>query len=107
MSLYSKPYHTVICDFPGCDASADEGSDYAAWSEEDSARVSADDAGWWRSVDGKDFCNDHPVMWQSDLDTAAQPLAPTEVHLLLDDDGLAALRNRPPGSGRGGGGHGE
>jgi hypothetical protein len=50
MSTASAPYYWLVCD--GCGVSSGKESDYAAWSDEESAREVAEDANWgWLGVD--------------------------------------------------------
>lgn len=82
MSLKSKPYFWVECDWPGCGANAQEGSEYAAWGETSAARDSANDAGWWQSEgEALDYCEDHPMAWSSDDDDER----PDPPYLLIHD----------------------
>jgi hypothetical protein len=67
MSVKSKPYYWVVCDWPGCGMSAQEGSDYSAWSHRLDALEAALDADWW--IDHKrdlHYCDNHPSHWCSD-----------------------------------------
>ena len=50
-------YH-VVCD--GCGVDAQEGSDYVAWAERDTARNywPADDSDWWTDGADRDLCSD-------------------------------------------------
>lgn len=54
MSLQSELYYWVTCD--GCEASAQEGGEFAAWQQADVAVEEATEQGWL-TVDGKDLCN--------------------------------------------------
>ena len=44
----------VVCD--GCQADAQEGSDYVAWAERDTARIEPSDNGWWTDGTDRDLC---------------------------------------------------
>lgn len=58
MSIKAVTFYTVVCE--ECGTSADEGSDYAAWSDRDGAVESAHNADWWNSDDGdRWWCHDH------------------------------------------------
>ena len=50
-------YH-VVCD--GCQADAQKGSDYVAWSERNVARYDPMDNGWWTDDVDRDLC---PTCW--------------------------------------------
>lgn len=45
--------YRVLCD--GCKVSAQDGSDYYAWSDEDQARDDSREDGWM-SIGDKDYC---------------------------------------------------
>jgi hypothetical protein len=62
MTLKAIPMVTVICDH--CGESADEGSDFGAWSSEQSARDVAASCDWVE-LDGKDYCP-RCVKWSED-----------------------------------------
>jgi hypothetical protein len=101
MTLRSKPFYWVTCDFPvdsgsptdsgTHDLSAQEDSDYSAWADESSAIDQAvGDGEWFVSPDGdKHYCWDHPRITQDDLDDG-EP-APKPPYLLLDDNNEAIL----------------
>lgn len=47
----------VICD--GCGADAQEGADYVAWADRDTARIDpVDGSGWWTDDAERDLCPD-------------------------------------------------
>ena len=48
----------VVCD--GCQADAQEGSDYVAWADRDTARNEPDVNGWWTDDVDRDLC---PTCW--------------------------------------------
>jgi hypothetical protein len=54
--IKSAPYYWVVCD--GCQVSAQEGSDYAAWAEEQMALDAGlhEDSGWWAPDGGGHYC---------------------------------------------------
>lgn len=96
MSIKSKPYYWVECDFPDCGVSAQEGSDYTAWGDVDTAEETARDADWWTSEGGEQhYCDNHPAVWQSDLEQPEAVTPPPTPYLLLldvDGDGCSAAR---------------
>lgn len=47
--------YTVVCD--RCGTSADEGTDYSAWTCQDGARMTAE-ANGYMVIDDKDYCSD-------------------------------------------------
>lgn len=49
MSVVEVKMFTVICD--NCKKSADEGTDYSCWSDENYAKETADEAGYVKSDD--------------------------------------------------------
>lgn len=54
MSVQEVPMFTVFCD--GCGSNADEGSDYAGWSDKETAVEIAKDGAEYREIEGKHFC---------------------------------------------------
>lgn len=59
MSLNERPFYSVVCDEPGCDADAQEGGDFAAWSEAGHAYDEAINCEW-QVLDGVgDYCPEH------------------------------------------------
>ncbi len=101
MSIKTMPFYTVVCDWPGCDRSADEGGEYAAWASASGALDSARDADWWEVRDGKHeihYCDEHPCAWASDHEDG-EPF-PDHPFLLIhdgdtdnsEDDGKVTLK---------------
>jgi hypothetical protein len=60
MSAKSRLYYSIECDFPGCGASAQEGGDYSAWADLDTAVDEAREADWISDERG-DYCILHTV----------------------------------------------
>lgn len=95
MSIQSKPYYWVTCDFPDetgtCDSNAQEGSDYSAWAEEGAAVDQAiGDGTFLESPDGsKHYCDGHPRITQEELDDGKPTPAPP--YLLVNNDDEALL----------------
>ena len=59
MSIQEVTMYRVVCDEPGCEASAQDGSDYYAWAHSDAGPYEdAADADWQVTPDG-DYCPDH------------------------------------------------
>ena len=71
MSAQAVTMWRVLCDFPGCKSSAQDGGDYHAWSEADRAMEEADDCGWHRGGDDLDaiYCDGHHAAWASDFES--------------------------------------
>ncbi len=101
MSLRPKQFYTVVCDWPGCENTADDDGEYAAWGSASGALESVRDASWWEGADGKNelhYCNEHPTAWASDHEDG-EPY-PDHPYLLIhdgdtmnpDDDGKATLK---------------
>lgn len=65
MSIREIPMFTVDCD--GCGANADEGSDYAGWSDKECAVEMARDGAEYREIDGKMLCPEC-VEWDEETD---------------------------------------
>ncbi len=55
MSYEEVPMYRLVCD--RCGLSAQEGGDYYAWADKDSAKAEAEDANWLFTGDGE-FCED-------------------------------------------------
>ncbi len=84
MSVKAVTYYTVVCDWPGCGADSNEGSDYTAWSDQDGALVVVDERDWWPDKDGeRHYCTEHPMQRDVDVDEYEAPL--TGMHLLIRD----------------------
>jgi hypothetical protein len=67
MSYRAVTMWTVDCDGPGCKANAQATTDYAGWSEQDSAWDDAEE-GDWREIDGQHYCP-ACVVWDDKADT--------------------------------------
>lgn len=64
--IESVTMYRLICDWPGCEESAQEGGDYYAWSDAGAAVDEASGAGWREGCDGSWFCEAHPADWSSE-----------------------------------------
>jgi len=58
MSLQAVTMYRVVCDEPGCTASANDDTEFYAWSDHGAAYDSAND-GDWTVRPGLDLCPDH------------------------------------------------
>lgn len=58
MSVQSAPYYWITCDWPGCDATAQDG-DYSAWGDHGAAYGEAVNAEWCCTDNEGDFCPEH------------------------------------------------
>lgn len=67
MSLQSRPYYWVTCDYPGCGVSAEEGGDYTAWQDPGYAASSALDS-CFITLDDLWYCWEHQVEPPEDSD---------------------------------------
>lgn len=72
MSIQSKPYYWVTCDWEDCEANAQEDSEFAAWAEQSQAVEDATGNNGWLSVvaaDGTEryYCMEHSH-WSEDED---------------------------------------
>jgi hypothetical protein len=69
MSIQSKPYFWVTCDWEDCEANAQEDSEFSAWADQSGAIEDAQNSGWLAVVseDGSEryYCNNHQH-WSSD-----------------------------------------
>jgi hypothetical protein len=54
MSIKKLEMYTVVCD--NCKESADKGTDYSCWNDENSAKEVADEAGFINE-NGLDYCS--------------------------------------------------
>lgn len=64
MSFRRHEMWSVVCDYPGCDASAQDGGDHVAWAQQFAALDEARDAGWL--ITGKThYCTAH-ITWSAD-----------------------------------------
>lgn len=68
MSLKQAPYYSVVCDYPGCIETAQDG-DYSAWADPQLAYEEASDADWLLGYgpEQKDYCFTHTVL-SSDIE---------------------------------------
>lgn len=69
MTVKSEPYYWIVCDGVKCGVNAQEGSDYSAWKEPDSAWTEADASGW-SEEDGKHYCEKCTIERASDEETS-------------------------------------
>ena len=71
MSIQSRPYYWVTCDWAECGASAQDSSEFSAWPIASWAVTDAGYAGWLavRAADGSElhYCNKHGH-WNEDED---------------------------------------
>ncbi len=67
MSIEEVPMYRVVCDGPGCAASAQDETDYWGWADSDAAVDDAKNAGWLVTEDGKHYCEDHST-WSENED---------------------------------------
>lgn len=68
MSIRSQPYYWIECDYPGCNASAQESGDFAAWSDVDAAMEEASNSEWLIIEGGGEYCEHHTVDGPDDED---------------------------------------
>lgn len=71
MSIESKPYFWVTCDWEGCGVSAQEGSDFSAWADLSQAVEDAENGDWLTVVSAdkpeRHYCCNH-THWSEDED---------------------------------------
>lgn len=99
MSFREVTYYQAVCDWPDCDATAHEATDYAAWGEAHQAEEDVDNANWLRGARLADvwYCENHPATWAGDHENG-EPF-PEPPYLLIhdgdtddtDDDGKVSL----------------
>lgn len=66
MSVKSALYHTVICDAPGCTATADDGGEYSSWGDIGQAYDVATDSEWAITDNDGDYCPEHSFYLESE-----------------------------------------
>jgi hypothetical protein len=89
MSLREVTMWRVVCDWPGCTASAQDDTEHYAWSDRQTALDDVVYADWWESADETShYCTGHPAEWASDHENSEPYPAPP---YLLIDDGHARL----------------
>lgn len=97
MSVVSKPYFSVHCDFPRCTTDSGDDSDYSAWSDAGQAYDVVNDSEWLVIEDGGDYCPEHTVE-TDELDEDGEPvLAPARDTFEFELDlafGMAERRAR-------------
>ena len=87
MSIKSAPFYWLECD--GCGVKSTEGSEHAAWAEEDQAINIAMDSDW-ATIEGCHYCEDcrfrRPVEEEADDadDDAEQTYFPALTHPIKD-----------------------
>lgn len=91
MSVRAVTFYKVVCDWPGCTATAQDEVEYAAWAQSDAAVAEAEDAGWWTGPRGVyHYCPEHPAVWEADLDEGISP-EPDRPYLLIPESGGVRL----------------
>ncbi|QGJ93523.1 hypothetical protein SEA_MUFASA8_75 [Arthrobacter phage Mufasa8] len=65
MSLQQAPFYWLQCDHHGCDTKSTEDDEFAAYSDEASAREMAEGSEWHHH-NGKDYCPHHADQHQPD-----------------------------------------
>lgn len=84
MSFHSIPCWQVRCDWPGCEATPADVSDYSGWGDQSVAHEEAVELDWRTSPDDEQhYCDDHPAMWASDHENGETYPAPP--FLLIHD----------------------
>jgi len=96
MAIETVTMYKFVCDWNGCENTAQDGGEFSAWSNPDSAVGDASESGWWQDRSNEDvwYCQDHPARWSSDLEDGVT--APELPYLLIGDtdgmdDGLVKL----------------
>lgn len=59
MSLISRPYYSLACDFPGCVATSGDDGDYSAWGDVEQAYEDAYNNEWIAGTSLGDYCTEH------------------------------------------------
>lgn len=77
-------FYQAVCDWPGCDVTAHEDTDYAAWADVAMAAEDVENAEWLRGL-GPDecYCRNHPAVWASDHENGES--FPEPPYLLIHD----------------------
>lgn len=83
MSLKVHTNYSVVCDYPGCERNAQDGSEYASWEQDWYARDEARDSDWLVGDEG-DYCPDH-WYWDEDADEGRPVPATLEGEFMLAD----------------------
>lgn len=84
MSTRAEPGWSVWCDFPSCSHQFEYG-DYTIFGDGWDVDEVVTEADGLLSGDGKHFCRDHPVVWQSDLEPPDTTTPPAPPYLLIHD----------------------
>lgn len=90
MSIRVVTCYTIACDWPGCDTTADDDSDYTCWGDTADAWESASNMDGHRGQGDDWFCHTHPTVWSSDHENAEPYPAPP---FLMIADGLAPIED--------------
>jgi hypothetical protein len=86
VSIREVTMYRVECDWPDCGASAQDDSEYFAWSDKDDAVQYAVDADWRVSRHGVcHYCPDHPTVWASDR-PGVEAFSPAPFLVIHDGD---------------------
>lgn len=86
MSVREVVMYRVVCDWPGCEASAQDATDYYAWTDATHALDVTVDADWRESTTGRfHYCLDHPATWAGDHEDG-EPYPPPPYLLIHDGD---------------------
>lgn len=72
MSFREHIMYSVICDYSGCSADAQEGGDFVAWVDKDQALSDATGSGDWEVFAGEHLCGTH-WHWCEKADDEAKP----------------------------------
>jgi hypothetical protein len=84
MSVRQVTMYRVVCDWPGCEASAQDDSEYYAWTDGDDAEQYAADLDWRVSLSGLcHYCPTHPAVVMSEHEYG-EPF-PEPPYLLIHD----------------------
>jgi hypothetical protein len=67
MSVKTEDYYSIICDYPGCKTTAQEGGDYSAWADVGAAIDEAENGEWLCIDGGGEYCPSH-WWWPNDED---------------------------------------
>lgn len=90
MSVREILCYTIACDWPGCEVTADDDSDYSCWGDITDAWMSANDADGNRGQGDAWFCAEHRAVWSSDHENDEPYPAPP---FLLIHDGHAKFED--------------
>lgn len=79
MSVKETSYYSVVCDYPGCTATAQDG-DYSAWSDPSQAYEEAVDGEWLilYGDESRDYCPAHTIRsWDEEDEEVLTPAPET------------------------------